>query len=46
MLPLIRELVRVVQQMGDDNAEMIRVRIDQVVAFVTFDLVMDIRLLL
>ena len=43
---LIRELVLVAQQMGDDNAEMIRVRIDQVVAFVTFDLVMDIRLLL
>ena len=43
---MLRELVRVAQQMGDDNAEMIRVRIDQVVAFVTFDLVMDIRLLL
>ena len=32
--------------MGDDNAEMIRVRIDQVIALVAFDLVMDIRLLL
>ena len=32
--------------MGDDNAEMIRARIDQVIALVAFDLVMDIRLLL
>ena len=32
--------------MGDDNAEMIRVRTDQVIALVAFDLVMDIRLLL
>ena len=43
---LVRELVRVVQQMGDDNTEMIRVRIDQVIALVAFDLVMNIRFLL
>ena len=43
---LFRELIGIVQQMGDDDTEMARVRIDKIVMFVSFNPVIDIRFLL
>ena len=42
-IPLFSEFVRIIQQMGQDEAEMVRIRVGDVLFPVTFDPVFDIR---